>query len=214
MWCDAHLTSRTDRQQRNGLLSAMTVDKVRLVHRDPIESHLSNSAAPRARCYSPIMVTRYAGLFCGSCWRFNSLKQFETDSPLGSPSFDFTSPDDYSCMHCFQSVHYKPQAVAHCATPGGEDPVCFQLPKQVQSRSFGVGITNDGRAQIHVEITRYSLEQVCSILEVSTGFQRCPLGCLSEQVVCHSYEVERALGHRAERTRRCSAASRCSQSGI
>jgi len=90
-----------------------------------------------AKCYSPAMITRYAGVFCGSCGRFNSLKKFETDNPQGGPSFDFTIPDDYSCMHCFQSVQYKPQAVAHCATGDGKEPVCFQLPKEVQNRSFG-----------------------------------------------------------------------------
>src|SRR5215467_652155 len=82
------------------------------------------------------MITRYVGVFCGSCGQFNSLKKFETDDPQGGPSFEFAIPDDYSCMHCFQSIQYKPQAVAHCATPDGKSPVSFQLPKEVRNRSF------------------------------------------------------------------------------
>jgi hypothetical protein len=89
------------------------------------------------KCYPPLMVTRYAGIFCGSCGQFNSLKKFETDSPQNGPSFQFTVPEDYTCMHCFQSIQYKPQAVTHCGTPEGKDPVCFQLSKEVKGRSFG-----------------------------------------------------------------------------
>jgi hypothetical protein len=74
------------------------------------------------------MITKYVGVFCVSCGKFNVLTTYQVERPeqLGTDC-SLEGEDEYACLYCGYKCYYLDDAIAHTFSPDGAEP---QYPKK------------------------------------------------------------------------------------
>lgn len=99
------------------------------------------------------MLTRYLGVFCGACEKFNPIQSFSLADRKSRPDFDFTIPDPFKCEHCSYVAKYSRGVVMHCSTLSGDDPIYFQQKVKLHLRPVGELVREESRT-----VNKYEVE--------------------------------------------------------